>query len=224
VRLASPIGGATGGSGNLSTSLSNVAKQAAHPKFVWVFNANCDGTIIYNDPVDSWLQFYVNIKITIPKKFFFLSTLHPFLLLFCPSCSISLSSIPSPFSISPCSFLSLFLIWPHPFHICSPLLVALSAPSFLFFYLFSLSSFPHLNLAIIFLSLALSLPRNSGISSIINLSYSLHSLHSLILSLFSCLSVSLSLSFRSASIFLLFSIFPLLHWPLFSKQTVSFSF
>jgi hypothetical protein len=51
VRLASPIGGATDGSGNLSTSLSNVAKQAAHPKFVWVFNANCDGTIIYNDPV-----------------------------------------------------------------------------------------------------------------------------------------------------------------------------
>jgi hypothetical protein len=38
-----------GGSGNLSTSLSNVAKLAAHPKFVWVFNANCDGTIIYND-------------------------------------------------------------------------------------------------------------------------------------------------------------------------------
>jgi hypothetical protein len=51
VRLASPIGGATGGSGNLFTSLSNVAKQVAHPKFVWVFNANCDGTIIYNDPV-----------------------------------------------------------------------------------------------------------------------------------------------------------------------------
>jgi hypothetical protein len=53
VRLALPIGGATGGSGNLSTSLSNVAKQAAHPKFVWVSNANCDGTIIYNDPVVS---------------------------------------------------------------------------------------------------------------------------------------------------------------------------
>jgi hypothetical protein len=48
VRLASPISGASGGSGNLSTSLSNVAKQAAHPKFVWVFNANCDGAIIYN--------------------------------------------------------------------------------------------------------------------------------------------------------------------------------
>jgi hypothetical protein len=31
--------------------LSDVAKLAAHPKFVWVFNANCDGTIIYNDPV-----------------------------------------------------------------------------------------------------------------------------------------------------------------------------
>jgi hypothetical protein len=53
VRLASPIGSAAGGiySVNLSTSLPNVAKLAAHPKFVWVFNANCDGTIIYNDPV-----------------------------------------------------------------------------------------------------------------------------------------------------------------------------
>jgi hypothetical protein len=29
--------------------LSNVAKLAAHPKFVWVFNANCEGTIIYNE-------------------------------------------------------------------------------------------------------------------------------------------------------------------------------
>jgi hypothetical protein len=52
VRLASPIGSAAGGSVNLSTSLSNVAKLAAHSKFVWVFNANCDGIIIYNnDPV-----------------------------------------------------------------------------------------------------------------------------------------------------------------------------
>jgi hypothetical protein len=34
-----------------SISLSNVAKRAAHSKLVWVFNANCDGTIIYNDPV-----------------------------------------------------------------------------------------------------------------------------------------------------------------------------
>jgi hypothetical protein len=31
---------------------STVAKLAAHPKFVWVFNANCDGAIIYNDPVE----------------------------------------------------------------------------------------------------------------------------------------------------------------------------
>jgi hypothetical protein len=36
------------GSGNRSTSLSNVARLAARPKFVWVFNANCDGAIIYN--------------------------------------------------------------------------------------------------------------------------------------------------------------------------------
>jgi hypothetical protein len=46
VRLASPIGSAAGGSVNLSTSLSNVAKLAAHSKFVWVFNDNCDGTCI----------------------------------------------------------------------------------------------------------------------------------------------------------------------------------
>jgi hypothetical protein len=45
VGLVSSITGATGGSGNLSISLSNVARLAAHPKFVWVFNANCDGTI-----------------------------------------------------------------------------------------------------------------------------------------------------------------------------------
>jgi hypothetical protein len=51
VRLVSPIGGATGGTGNLSTNLFNVAKLAAHSKFVWVFNASCDRTIIYNDPV-----------------------------------------------------------------------------------------------------------------------------------------------------------------------------
>jgi hypothetical protein len=51
VRLVSLIGGVTGGSGNLSTRLSNVARLAVHSKFVWVFNANCDGTIIYNDPV-----------------------------------------------------------------------------------------------------------------------------------------------------------------------------
>jgi hypothetical protein len=62
VRLVSPIGGATGGSGNLFTSLSNVARLAAHPKFVWVFNANYDGTIIYNDPVYYILRDQINIK------------------------------------------------------------------------------------------------------------------------------------------------------------------
>jgi hypothetical protein len=51
VRLVSPIGGATGGSGNLFGSSSNVARLAAHPKFVWVFNANCEGTIINTDLV-----------------------------------------------------------------------------------------------------------------------------------------------------------------------------
>jgi dTDP-4-dehydrorhamnose reductase len=61
VRLALPIGGVTGGSGNLFTSLSNIAKQAAHPKFVWVSNANCDWTIIYNDPVEAVLR-TINIK------------------------------------------------------------------------------------------------------------------------------------------------------------------
>jgi hypothetical protein len=49
--IVPPIGSDIGGSGNLSTSLSNVAMLAADPKFVWVFNANCDGTIIYNKPV-----------------------------------------------------------------------------------------------------------------------------------------------------------------------------
>jgi hypothetical protein len=60
----SPIGGATGSSGNLSTSLSNVARLAAHPKFVWVFNANCDGTIIYNDPVLVYIM-TINSQITV---------------------------------------------------------------------------------------------------------------------------------------------------------------
>jgi hypothetical protein len=53
--IVSPIGSATGGSRNLAISLSNVARVAAHSKFVWVFNANYDGTIIYNDPVVSHL-------------------------------------------------------------------------------------------------------------------------------------------------------------------------
>jgi hypothetical protein len=47
VRLVSPIGGDAGG----SASLSNVARLGAHPKICVVFNANLDGTIIYNNPV-----------------------------------------------------------------------------------------------------------------------------------------------------------------------------
>jgi hypothetical protein len=47
--LVPPIRGAISSNGNLSISLSNVGRLAAHPKFVWVFNANCDRTIIYND-------------------------------------------------------------------------------------------------------------------------------------------------------------------------------
>jgi hypothetical protein len=63
--MVSPIGGATGGSGNLSISLSNVARVAAHPKFVWVFNANYDGTIIYNDPV---LKRYLSLCHRFPRR------------------------------------------------------------------------------------------------------------------------------------------------------------
>jgi hypothetical protein len=61
VRLVLPVGGATGGSGNMSTSLSNVARLAAHPQFVWVFNANYDGTIIYNELM-TVLPYYSNLK------------------------------------------------------------------------------------------------------------------------------------------------------------------
>jgi hypothetical protein len=81
-------------------------------------------------------------------------------LLFFPSSCISLSFILSPFSfsISPRSVLTLSLSFRYIHSTCAffPLL-----PSFIQ-YLFSLYSFPHLNLAIIFLSFALSLspPRN----------------------------------------------------------------
>jgi hypothetical protein len=66
VRLVSPIGSDTGGSENLSTSLFNVARLAPHPKFVWVFNANCDGTIIYNNPVHIrlFLFFYLMVLLS----------------------------------------------------------------------------------------------------------------------------------------------------------------
>jgi hypothetical protein len=55
-------------SGNLSTSLSNVASLAAHPKLVWVFNANCDGTIIYNELMT---LYYITIDaVTLPCTFY----------------------------------------------------------------------------------------------------------------------------------------------------------
>jgi hypothetical protein len=69
-----------------------------------------------------------------------------------------------------------------------------------------LSSFLHLNLAITFFSFALFLPRYSGISSVIHLSYFLLCLDSLVLSLLPCLSVFLSLSFSSTFIHLPFAI------------------
>jgi hypothetical protein len=105
---------------------------------------------------------------------------------------IHLISLPSSFSISPRSFLSLSLISPYPLHVYSIISVSswhilhLSSSSSVQ-YLFSLSSFPHLNLVIIFLSLALSLPRYNGTSSAMHLSYSLLYVDSLILSLLSCL-------------------------------------
>jgi hypothetical protein len=125
---------------------------------------------------------------------------HPFLFPFCPSCSISFSSILSPFHLH-----SVFVRLPFSPSLSFPyILHLLSSPSVQ--YLFSLSSFLHLNFAIIFLSFAVSLHRYSGISSVIHLSYSLLYLDSLILFLFSCLSVSLSLSLSSTFIHLPFAL------------------
>jgi hypothetical protein len=120
---------------------------------------------------------------------------------------IHLISLPFSFSISPHSFPP-SVISLHPFQLFLSLLVAHSAPSFLSFHpnLFSLSSFPHLNISIIFFSFALSLPSCSGISCVIHLSYFLLYLDFLILSLLFCLSVSLFLSFSSTCIHLPFAL------------------
>jgi hypothetical protein len=74
---------------------------------------------------------------------------------------IHLISLPSSFSISPRSFSSLNLISLHPFHVCS--IVSLSSLHILQLlslssiqYLVSVSSLPHLYLAIIFFSCILS--------------------------------------------------------------------
>jgi hypothetical protein len=105
------------------------------------------------------------------------------------------------------SYFSSFLFFPslsfrylHPFHTCSIVFLSsqhilhlLSSPSVQF--LFSLSSFPHLNLAIIFLSLALSLNRYSGISSVIHLSLILLDESGFFDSFLSCLLVCVFVSF-----------------------------
>jgi hypothetical protein len=104
-------------------------------------------------------------------------------------------SLSSSFSISPRCFLSLSLISISHVLNCLFLLIAHSAPSFL-------SSHPtpvFFLLTIIFIYFALSLPRCSGTSSVRRLTFSL------ILSLLSCLSVSLSLSLSSTFIHLPFA-------------------
>jgi hypothetical protein len=158
-------------------------------------------------------NYNINIKI-IPKNiinltFFFYSAPLSFaiLSLLFHTSLIHPISLPSSLSISRRSFPSLSLISSHPLHMCSTvslswrhILHLLSSPSVQ--YLFSLSSFPHLNLAIIFLSFALCLPRYSGTSSVMHFSCFLLYLESLILSLLFCLSVSLFLSLSSAHIHL----------------------
>jgi hypothetical protein len=136
------------------------------------------------------------------QKFAFFPILHLFLFLSILSFSISfIHSISLPSSFFPLSLsLSLSHFSPSSLHI----LHLLSSLSILC--LFSLSSFPHLNLAIIFLSLALSLLRYSGIFSVIDLPYSLLYLDSLILSFISYFSVSLSFSLSSTFIHLPFAL------------------
>jgi hypothetical protein len=135
---------------------------------------------------DSCFQFYLKIKITILNETFFFVP-HPFLFPFCPSFSISLSSIVSIFRLR-----SVFLPVPfspslsfHYIHSTSAqlslfLLTAHSTPSFLSFH--PIPVFSILVPISKSLSLALSLPRYSGVSSVIHLSYSLLYLDSLILS------------------------------------------
>jgi hypothetical protein len=108
---------------------------------------------------------------TIPKIYqhnIFNSYSHPSLSLYFLSSSTPLSSILSPFRLHSvflaAPFPSLSLISSHTLHICSivslsslHILHVLSSPSVQ--YLFSLSSFPHLNITTIFLSFALSLPQ-----------------------------------------------------------------
>jgi hypothetical protein len=66
------------GSGNLS-SLSNGVRLAAHLKFVWLFNANYDDTIFYNDPVFVLdLPFLSNFTFTVFQNLLLLRVLNFF--------------------------------------------------------------------------------------------------------------------------------------------------
>jgi hypothetical protein len=111
-------------------------------------------------PTGFRLQLCINIKITILKNSIFISIPHLFLFLFFPSSSISFSSILSPFRLHslflPIPFLP-FLSFRYIHFTCARLSLSTHTTFCIFFPLlssntcFSLSSFPHLNFAIIFL-------------------------------------------------------------------------
>jgi hypothetical protein len=81
--LVSPIGGDTGGSGNMSTSLSNVARLTAHPKFVWAFNADYDGEsfiitlyYVYVFVTIHTLEFLFGKRVKLKKKSYYSSSIY----------------------------------------------------------------------------------------------------------------------------------------------------
>jgi hypothetical protein len=154
---------------------------------------------------DSCLQFYLKIKMKLfflfPTPFFFHSV-PPFPYLFHPSYQFStFVQYFFPFLSLPLSHFTTSI----PLLLnCLSLLIAHYAPSFLSFY--PIPVFSILVPISKSLSLAVSLPRYSGVSAVIHLSYSLLYLDSLILSPLSCLSVSLSLSLNSTFIHLSFAL------------------
>jgi hypothetical protein len=146
--------------------------------------------------------------------------IHPSPSLSFPSSFISLSSILFPFRLHsvflplhslPLSHFSTSI--PHVLN-CMSLLIAHSAPCFLSFYpiLVRLSSFPHLNLAIIFLSPQVI--RN----------FLCHTPLILPLFFFACPCLCPFHSALHSSIFLLLLIFPLLHWHIRSCGSTFLSF
>jgi hypothetical protein len=153
-----------------------------------------------------------NIFILSPTPFYFYSFppfpyfFHPsylpsvFIQYFFPFLSLPVSHFPAsaPHVFDRLSFLAAH---PAPFFFFRPIptcSLSLSLP---------LSLFPHLNLAIIFLSFALSLARYTGTSSVTHFSYSLLYLDSL-----ACPYLCPSCSAPHTSIILPLSIFPLPHW------------